>query len=116
MQQIRPFPTEVEQLLDKTGMLVSGAEREAEWPLVAEKEVAWPQGSCEIEPGERQQLDFDFAVESSLTTVLAYAYVKNLAKRKTEIGWDAQMAVDLVERQPKGVDGAEPEAARPSAN
>lgn len=113
IQQVRPLPPNLAELLEETGEVASGGKREADWPLVAEKEVTWPQGSCEIEPGESQSLDFDLVLTSPLETVIVYAYVKNESKPDREIGWDAQTALDVGDREPGGDHGAQTESATP---
>jgi len=111
--QVRPLAPQLAELLEQTGTVASDGKREADWPLVAEKEVTWPQGSCEIEPGESQQLDFDFVLTSPLETVIVYAYAKNESKRDREIGWDAQTVLDVGDREPGGEHGAQTESATP---
>ena len=66
-----PLPPNLAELLEETGEVASGGKREADWPLVAEKEVTWPQGFCEIEPGESQSLDFDLVLISPLRRSLS---------------------------------------------
>lgn len=116
IQQVRPLAPHLGELLEQTGDVTSGGKREAEWPIVAEKEVTWPQGSCEIEPGESQQLDFDLVLTAPLETVIVYAYAKNESKRDREIGWDAQAVLDLGDRQPGGNHGAQTEPATHSTD
>ena len=113
IQQVRPLVPGLAELLEQTGTVVSDGKHEAGWPLLAEKEVTWPKGSCEIEPGESQQLDFDFVLTSALKTVIVYAYAKNEMKRDREIGWDAQTVLDFGNHEPGGNHGAQTESATP---
>ena len=113
IQQVRPLAPQLAELLARTGGVAVIGQREAEWPLVAEKEVTLPQGSCEIEPGESQQLYFDLVLTSPLETAIVYAYAKNEAKRNREIGWDAQTVLDVNEHEPGGNHGAQTESATP---
>lgn len=113
IQQVRPLVPQLAELLEQTGTVASDGKREAEWPLVAENEVTWPQGSCEIEPGESQQLDFDLVLASPLDTVIVYAYVRNESKPEREIGWDAQTVLDVHECKPGGNHGAQTDSATP---
>jgi hypothetical protein len=105
IQQVLPLPAPIEKQLADEGQVAQSACAEAAWPLVAEKELNWGAGLCEIEPGETQSLDFDLVVPRTVDTALLYAYVWNTRKRTHEIGWDAQATLELGRVDRGGTDG-----------
>ena len=68
---------------------------EVNWPLLQLCEARSPQDDYELEPGESQELHFDFILDAQVQTVAVYSYFKNIAKREREIGWDAASIYDL---------------------
>jgi len=56
------------------------------WPLLSERTIDTP---LEIEPGEKEMIDFEFAVPSHVKVVRIYSYFRNETKRKgqSEMGW-----------------------------
>jgi hypothetical protein len=69
---------------------LAGIERKEDrfaWPLIAERTVTDP---IEIEPGEKQSLDYEFVIESTVKAVRIYTYFKNeqRSKEDKEQGWD----------------------------
>jgi hypothetical protein len=90
---------------------VNTALREAErkddrfiWPLVAERKIL-VESPREIEPGEKDQIDFEFAVPSDIKVVRVYAYFQNDTKTKLykdEIGWKTSIYYDF-RKKGKGV-------------
>lgn len=68
---------------------------EVAWPQLAERRVEFRRGEREIEPGESDELCFDFIVDADVEVVSAYTYLKNVEKRRREIGWGATSVLDL---------------------
>jgi len=58
------------------------------WPLIGERELKFTK-TDEVEPGEKQTLDFEFAVPSSVKLVRVYTYFQNKQKsgNDKELGW-----------------------------
>lgn len=56
------------------------------WPLIAERNVTT---RIEIEPGEKQSLDYEFVVPATTKAVRVYTYFKNdqKSKKSHEMGW-----------------------------
>lgn len=70
-------------------------EPEAEWPLLSEKKLKFQKGEREIEPGETDELHFDFVIDPDVQLVVVYSYLKNVKKRRREIGWNVTSIYDL---------------------
>lgn len=80
-----------EEPLDEEGL-------EYLWPLaVDKKEKEWSKGSREIEPGESDQVHFDFLLGPEVETIIVYSYFTNAKKfgRKKELGWQITNVYDL---------------------
>lgn len=45
--------------------------------------------------GETDELHFDFVVDSDVQVVVIYSYLKNVKKRRREIGWNVTLVYDL---------------------
>jgi hypothetical protein len=65
------------------------------WALIAERTDSWP--SFDIEPGEKQSIDFEFATPSEVKAVRVYAYFRNDQKSSdaSEVGWDTSNYYDF---------------------
>ena len=50
---------------------------------------------CEIEPGESQDIQFDFILGDHVQTVLVYSYLLNERKRQRKLSWDSTTLYDL---------------------
>ena len=66
------------------------------WPLIAERDVYFAP-IVDIEPGEKQTLDFEFVMPSDVSVVRIYAYFRNEQKFKEgrEIGWEVSSYYDF---------------------
>ena len=79
-----------EEPLDEEGL-------EYLWPLaVDQKEKEWSKGSRELEPGESDQVHFDFLLGRDVETIIVYSYFRNAKKfgRKEELGWQITNVYD----------------------
>lgn len=56
------------------------------WPMIAQRKSEW-QTSLDVEPGEKEQLDFEFVVSSGIKTIRVYSYIRNESKPTTKLGW-----------------------------
>lgn len=85
IEQLSPLPEIVQTRLAEGGDLVPSERVDAEWMLVARRDL--PAGYCrDIEPGETDQIDFDFAIEETVRRVLIYSHLAN--RRKKVHGWN----------------------------
>jgi hypothetical protein len=64
------------------------------WPLIAERDV---KSTIEIEPGEKQSLDYEFVIPSTVKAVRIYTYFRNdrRSRKGREIGWYASSYYDF---------------------
>lgn len=94
VQQILPVlpcvdkqPCAVEQV-NKALREVERTEDRFSWPLISEK-TSYLKAPMEIEPSEEDQMDFEFAIPSNVTSARIYSYIRNEAKdlNTGEIGW-----------------------------
>lgn len=95
IQQILPLascsndPCAMSQLKDAAAAVERKDDR-FNWPLIADRDV---QTTIEIEPGEKQSLDYEFLIPSTVKAVRIYTYLRNdkRSKQDKEIGWYASM-------------------------
>ena len=95
VQQMMPWSPELLESIKLNKEFVKEGQAEVEWPLLRERNLAFEQGEREIEPGETDELAFDFIIESKVQVVVLYSYLKNRRKRKPEIGWNTTSIYDL---------------------
>ncbi len=88
VQKMIPWPTEAMKPVDVQPDNTRNDHAEVEWPLLGEVDISGEEPGHEIEPGESEELHFDFVVPSETNTVVVYSYLKNVTKRKREIGWN----------------------------
>ena len=64
------------------------------WPLIAERELS---PFFDIEPGEKQNLDFEFVTPSDVKVVRVYTYFRNDQKSADddEVGWATSSYYDF---------------------
>ncbi len=98
IQQMSPPPSELVKCLRQGHDPVKQGETEYEWPSVGERKWDWQDHPHEVEPGEDDEIDCDFVVESDAETLEIYTYLKNKAKPEREIGWNLTTIYDLQER------------------
>jgi hypothetical protein len=66
------------------------------WPLIAERTVTFTP-SAQLEPGEKQNFDFEFVTPSDVKAVRIYTFFRNdrVSKKGKEIGWAASSYYDF---------------------
>lgn len=94
IHRVLPLDAQTVELL-RQGQLVSKNATEASWPGVAGRVKHWDEEPPEIEPGERDEYCFDFAVPAALRTAFVYAYLPNATRKHRELGWPATALYDL---------------------
>ena len=99
IQQILPVascsndPCAMNQLKDAAAAVERKDDR-FDWPLIADRDV---KTTIEIEPGEKQSLDYEFVIPSTVKAVRIYTYLRNDRKsnQDKEIGWYASSHYDF---------------------
>lgn len=85
VEQLTPVPESVANRLQQTNDLVPEGRVDAEWVLI--KKIDLPKGFCrDVEPGETDHIDFDFAIDESIQRVLIYSNLAN--RKKKDRGWN----------------------------
>lgn len=95
VQQVRPLSAKLAESIQQGLEPVKVGHTEIDWPLIDSRELKMEKNKFEIEPGEHQEIQFDFILDSEVQTVLVYSYLENQVKREREIGWDSTILYDL---------------------
>ncbi len=94
VQQIQPWTDDFLERVQK-GDPVEEDETEVKWTLIAERKKHFAKRKEEIEPGERDEIHFDFVLDGKPETVLIYTYLENHTKRRRTVGWRVSSVYDL---------------------
>jgi hypothetical protein len=108
IQQVLPFlpcPNEGPCAATEVGNALNEVERQADhftWALIAERNSKF--NRLNIEPGEKQEMEFEFAISPEIKVVRVYSYFRNGQNMEdgNEIGWAASRYYDLRELESKG--------------
>lgn len=85
VEQLTPLPEAVSARIASGEDVVRENRIDAEWALVQKRDL--PPNHCrEIEPGETDQIDFDFMIEPDVQRILVYSHLAN--PRKETAGWN----------------------------
>lgn len=96
--QILPFEEDINEF--------DSIECEIEWPMIDKKSISSGNKKCEIEPGESDELNFDFIIDSDINLINIYSYFSNIKKksifskmikRERDIGWQITTIYNLKE-------------------
>jgi hypothetical protein len=93
VQQMIPCSDDLCEILKERDDGNEQCEPEAEWPLLSELKLKFEKGEREVEPGETDELHFDFVIDSDVQVIVVYSYLKNAKKRR--LGWNATSIYDL---------------------
>jgi len=99
IQQVLPLSPEIQQAIVENKDPVENGKIEIDWPVIIQRIKSWQEGEFEIEPGEEDQVLFDFIFEDKFETVMIYSYFKNVSKPGREIGWGLSSIFDLRARK-----------------
>jgi hypothetical protein len=92
VQQVIPSQ---EKVLDS----IPRGETEINWPSIGDKITKWEEGKFEIEPGEDDQICYDFVIDADVQTVKVYSHFENVKKRGRDLGWSWTTIYDLKEKE-----------------
>lgn len=93
IQQMIPCSDNILKTID--GERTKEDEAEIQWPLLGEVDLSGKEQRCEIEPGEKEEFDFDFVIDSEIKSVVIYSYFKNRKKIRKKIGWNKTTIYDI---------------------
>ena len=73
------------------------------WPLLSERTKIFEK-TMDIEPGEKDVIDFEFVLSSRVETIRIYSFFRNeqKTKGKDEVGWSISTYYDFREPTAKG--------------
>ena len=97
VQQILPLPPEFSKDVSAGKDPIKGNQIEYDWPLIAERKWKWKEKPREVEPGEIDNIPFDFVIDAEASLVEIYSYFKNERKTSREIGWNETTVYDFAE-------------------
>ncbi len=95
VQQMIPWPMAALEPVCLKKEHAGEQESEIQWPLLREVDLSGEEQRCEIEPGEKEEFDFDFVIDSEIKSVVIYSYFKNQKKGRKEIGWNKTTIYDI---------------------
>jgi hypothetical protein len=99
VQQLKPLPVAWMAALHNAGA-VGRADHELDWPVLFEDAVDC--SAYELEPGEREDLQFDLELSCTVKLVQVYSHMPNRAKVKRGIGWNCTSIHALKEEEDHG--------------
>jgi hypothetical protein len=102
VQQILPIPPCPKQgpcAAEQVNAALKEAELKTDrfsWPLIAERDKRFEQ-PLDIEPGEKDFIEFEFSVPSDVKVIRVYSYFRNDQKSKgdNEVGWSMSSHYDF---------------------
>jgi hypothetical protein len=95
IQRVLPLSDDLAESIGEGRDPVPEGGTEVAWPLYQCHEQEFRKGECEIEPGESQDINHDFIVDTGLETVEVYSYVTNERKAERTLVWDLTTLYDL---------------------
>ena len=95
VQQMMPWPPELLEFIKRDKEFVKGGQTEVEWPLLKQRPFPFEKREREIEPGEIDEVHFDFIIDPEVQIVVLYSYLKNKRKWRREIGWNTTSVYEL---------------------
>lgn len=98
IQQLLPPSGELLNDINKGVKLHKEGETEISWPEIASIPKNWKRGTFEIEPGERDEIHYDFILNADVQCVEVYSYFRNFVKRGRNIGWNVTTIYDISKR------------------
>lgn len=105
VQQVRPFLNELKEMMNnaeikdiregKVQGLFQTKGMQIAWRELGYRETSWERGEVIIEPGEREEFQFDFILDSKIQTVKVISYFRNVKIGRPELGWTKTSMYDL---------------------
>lgn len=77
---LEPGFTRISQILPLVDE-IDNSEREIEWPMLDKKDVVYEKKNCEIEPGENDEMCFDFLIDPDVELINIYSHFSNVKKK-----------------------------------
>lgn len=97
LYRVKPWPEELLLPVSRGEDPVHPGENEVDWPIICKRDLNLPYGPTEIEPGEMDEIPFDFVVDDTEQLVMVFSYVGNQQKSKRQVGWNKSTTYYLAE-------------------
>jgi hypothetical protein len=88
VQRVLPIPSTISDALESEPGPVPPGESEVPWPLVSELDSQFMPGQFEVEPGEHDEIHYDFFIPDDLKVLEVYTSVANQAKPGRDLSWN----------------------------
>jgi len=109
IRQVRPLTTDIKNYIKKSSpedlrngqvakMFVDKG-RQISWPEIGYRICEWNDGEILIEPGETEEIQFDFIVDENIETIEIITYFQDARKWKSDIGWKLTSLYDFERRK-----------------
>jgi hypothetical protein len=85
LSQVDPLPND--------GVAPRQSSRTVEWPEIESRGLE--ANVVEVEPGESDEVDFDFVLDAEIDMVEVYSYFRNPSKADRDIGWTLTTLYEL---------------------
>ncbi len=103
VQQVEPWPKWFLEKVKNGEDPVEEGQTEVNWPYAGEpgeRLLQFEKKEREVEPGEKDEIHFDFVLTAECEAVLVYTYIQNQAKlgwrrKGRDIGWGVTSLYDL---------------------
>jgi len=95
--QILPAPDELIKNIDDISKVFEKDRKDIDWGKISGlgESILENRTIIEIEPGEKDEICFDFVIEKSVQVVHIYSYFKNDEKGKKNIGWHKNVVYNV---------------------
>jgi len=88
VQQLAPLrPVSIESAIASHNPLDAAGRREILWYRIAHRRTGFETHHLEIEPGEAEEIDFDFVIARSVSTIKVQTHIENVLKRDSPRDW-----------------------------
>lgn len=95
---VRPGDEPLEKAIREGPLPRAGGGSRIEWPCLEQLRCC-PNPPREIEPGETDEIHFDFVIDDTIRTVIAHTQLENRAKRTQAFVWERSTVYDLDEKE-----------------
>lgn len=97
IRQVRPLVSDLKTMIENapsadlregkvSGLFIDNG-RQIAWREVGYKEIEWEDNDVLIEPGETEEIKFDFILEKNIETIEVITYFQDLNKKRNKTGW-----------------------------
>lgn len=90
IQRVLPLSRIITDNLHSRADPIRGGPQRLPWPAIRLRHLKWAPREFHIEPGETQQIDFDFVIPSDIRAINAYSWIQSAKNdASTSLGWSS---------------------------